>query len=682
MNAGIRTVLIAGCWVYAIATTRGQVPDDSGGDPAEFLESFFPWPDEDFEYSDLYDQQLSQIQLPLDLNSATREELTSLWAFSDEQIDGLLTYRQVNGPLLTVYELLSIPGFDAAVVGRLDGMVTAGPGAPVKPVPEGQVLLQAGRILESQAGYNRDDSLKAGSVYAGDPWRALVRFRMQQKDRFSLGFTAEKDAGELLIWEPSTRRYGMDYYAGHAMLQGKGVLRAIVLGDFSVDQGQGLVFGNGFRNGMGLETVGPARRRAAGLRPYTSVFEGRQFRGLAVQLGAGRLSSTVFYSMARRDALVREEEDGESGGALQLTGYHRTATELDRKHRIMAQGIGFSSELKSRKERLTFGLNALYTHYDLPLVPLPRKYNHYAFRGAENYTAGFHGAWQWKSVQFYGEAARSQSGGMGALLGFIGRLSPSLSAVVLYRRYDPDFHSFQANAFRESTYCINETGLYWGMQFRLLPWALFSLSLDSYQYPWLKYRVDGPSEGSNYLAALQLNPGRSVRIMIQYRRKASERNFAGEDDPMFRLERGIRQMAACQAIIDPPGVFRMKTRLQGSHYRIAGQWSTGYLLAQELECQTRRAGLVASLAYFRTDDYDNRQYLYERDVWYSYGAPLFQGRGLRLALNARLRFGRHWGLACKLGRTLYQDRDVIGEGAERIEGAYKTSLVGQLRFDF
>src|SRR5262245_40675355 len=53
---------------------------------------------------------------PVNLNTAGADELKQLFIISDEQIRQLLGYRKFFGPLISIYELQAIPGWEIAVI--------------------------------------------------------------------------------------------------------------------------------------------------------------------------------------------------------------------------------------------------------------------------------------------------------------------------------------------------------------------------------------------------------------------------------------------------------------------------------------------------------------------------------------------------------------------------------------
>jgi hypothetical protein len=50
------------------------------------------------------------------------------------------------------------------------------------------------------------------------------------------------------------------------------------------------------------------------------------------------------------------------------------------------------------------------------------------------------------------------------------------------------------------------------------------------------------------------------------------------------------------------------------------------------------SALTGRYAIFDTEDYDNRQYVYERDVWLTYSLPAYEGRGVRNYIVAEYSF--------------------------------------------
>ena len=88
------------------------------------------------------------------------------------------------------------------------------------------------------------------------------------------------------------------------------------------------------------------------------------------------------------------------------------------------------------------------------------------------------------------------------------------------------------------------------------------------------------------------------------------------------------------------------------------------------------------MALFDTEDYENRQYLYEKNVLWAFSIPNFYNQGMRVyflaqyKLNKRLTFWGRW------AKTTYTNRESIGSGLQEIKGNELTETTFQLRYLF
>src|SRR5882757_9821714 len=77
----------------------------------KLVDEIFPVQDLDLNYEDLYDNLAQLLSNPLDLNTVTREQMRSLMVVPETDINAFFQYRDQNGPILSVYELQSVPGW-------------------------------------------------------------------------------------------------------------------------------------------------------------------------------------------------------------------------------------------------------------------------------------------------------------------------------------------------------------------------------------------------------------------------------------------------------------------------------------------------------------------------------------------------------------------------------------------
>lgn len=661
-------------------------------DPEQLIEDIFSFQDEDVDYSELYESLLLYYSHPLDINKATRNELRSLYILSDHQINSLIEYRTTYGKLLSIYELQAVPALDIDTIYKLLPFIQvrenrlASDNRPllrrILDEPNKYLLLRYERTLETKSGYRKADLDKPAS-YSGTPDKIYARFRTSHARDFSIGFTAEKDAGEPLT--DKDHGYGADFHSFHFQLQNKGALSNIIIGDYLIQNGQGLLLSAGFNVGKGGEAITTTRRTSSGIRPYTSVVEGGFFRGAAATFNIKPwLSITSFYSRLREDARISHDENGnELISAIQQTGYHRTHSEQDAKDQVTVQTYGANLRVNNHRKNLQIGLTVVGDLLELPLVPRRLPYNHFSFSGTENLNAGVSWNYTWQNLSLFGEAAASKSGGKGAIAGLIASLTPALETSIIFRNYDRDFHSFHGRSFAESTgRNQNEQGVYWGLKYK--PSRKYQLAawFDRFTFPWLKYRVDAPSDGYEYLIMATFRPQRSTLLTARFRSESKAVNPALKGLTIGTPVNGLKQNYQFSLRYPANKQLSFQSRAQFSTYNYLRNTTQGFLIAQDLNVEFYKFRISTRFALFDTDDFQNRQYAYERDVLYAFSLPPYSGRGSRQYILLQYGVTPSIDLWARYARTNYRDRETIGSGAEQIEGNIKTDIKLQLRVKF
>jgi hypothetical protein len=126
----------------------------------------------------------------------------------------------------------------------------------------------------------------------------------------------------------------------------------------------------------------------------------------------------------------------------------------------------------------------------------------------------------------------------------------------------------------------------------------------------------------------------------------------------------------------------MKSRVQTSTQDKADVFTSGYAIVQDLNYSIGRWRLSGRIALFETDDFDNRQYIFEKDVLYAFSIPAYGGVGTRNYLLIQYGLSESVDLWMRLARFSYTDRDVVGSGLEANEGPVRTELKWMMRWKF
>jgi len=664
-------------------------------DLESFIEELFNTQEIDINYEDFYESLLLLYQNPLNLNSTTAERLKNTYILSTRQIENLQKYILEKGKLITLFELQVIEGFDNETIQRLIPFVMVNPkDAQTDDRPliqrifserNNYLIVRYRQILETKRGYTLPAS-PGESRYAGSPGQLYLRYRVAKAGDFSFGLTTEKDSGEAFIWDRKTKRYGMDYWSAHLMLENQGKFRRVIIGDYQLQFGQGLLFGAGFSVGKGTETINTVQRVSLGIRPYSSVLESGFMRGISASYSLSKkIMLTGFYSRLKQDANVKALDDTDNVeeffSAIQTSGLHRTPREIINKKRITEQLQGLNISYRPTRQ-LSLGGTLVFSQFDLPIRPGDKPFQFFEFKGKTNINASVYGNLNWQGFSFFGEAGISKSGGTGAVFGLTKNLTSRLEFALVLRNYDKDFHSFRGTAFGENSRNINESGVYWGFKYTVNRSLFFTAYYDSFKFPWLKFRVNAPSKGSDYLIRLNFNPGTSVRMYVQIRRKTKALNALNTDTGrIVILPSTKRQNVFNIQFSAAPGLY-LKSRIQWSNFKINNNKTSGIAFIQDANYKINKWSFSGRIAFFDTEGGENRQYAYERDVLYAFSIPAYSGRGVRNYLLVQYKAGRKMDIWLRMARTTYYDRYEIGTGLEIISGDKITEIKFQVRYKF
>jgi len=685
-------------YLFTISSGYSQQAFQHEFDIEAFVEELFAFQEEDISYEDLYESLLQVHLHPIDLQNATADELQSLFILSPLQIKEFLAYRENFGPLLAIHELQAVPQWDLPTIYKIMPFVslstnrkTTGP-ANLKKLLGGEnayLIVRQRRFMETRKGYIPRDSLQSNSPYLGDPNDIYARLRIQQPGDFSFGITLDKDAGEQFTWDPNTKRYGFNFLSYHYTLYDRGNWKRLTVGDYQFQFGQGLVYGSGFSVGKGAETISTVRRSTLGVRPYTSVLESGFFRGAAATYQIGQWEITGMYSNAPRDANIQIQLDtlevaNEYLSSLILSGMHRTENEIGNKAQARERNIGGNIHYQSRDKSFQTGTNHLYTKYSRPFFRRDRIYNRFEFRGTENRVHSIYFSYNIANHFLFGETAFSRSGGMGSVLGIMSSLNAKLDFSALWRKFTRNYHSFYGNAFSENSRPINEEGLYLGVHFRPTPKISWSASYDHFRFPWMRFRVYAPSSGKEWLTRISYKPDKKVSMFFQWREETKSRNLLAseQNQPFYQLVDGKRKNFVFNLDYLPSQWWQAKSRVQFSSFDFNGSQTKGYAIIQDLNGVFGPWKLGGRVALFDTEDFENRQYVYEKNVLWAFSIPNYYGQGIRYYLLAQWKISKNITAWARWARTTYTNRNSIGSGLQEIEGNKITESTFQIRYRF
>lgn len=653
-------------------------------DPAPLLDrladQLLATAEEDLSYDELYEALTHVLANPVDVNRVSREQLRAVMIVSEKEINEFLAYRNEYGPLLDVAELQAIPGWTAETVARVSPFVNV---VKEESKINGKTLRQMSRetnayfvaryerTMETRQAYRPETD--SAQRYAGSPDKVYLRFRAARTNQFSLGFTAEKDPGEDFAWAPSNRMYGFDFYSAHLQLQNRGRLENLVVGDFQAQFGQGLQLGSAFGLGKTAQTITGIRRSNLGFMPYMSAHESSYLRGIGLSFRAARpIRIHLFGSVKQQDATIHND----AFQSLQSSGLHRTPRERLAKGQVSDRDLGVI--LQFQNHRLDIGLLATEKRWGKTFSAEPSVYNHSALSGSSVVNTGAYAHASWANVTLFSEFAHTYDHGSGITAGILCNLTSKLEAAWLYRDFAKNYFSYYANVLSEGSTPQNEQGLYTGARYSFSRRITLSGYFDYFRFPWLRYRVYRPSEGTEWLLRLDFIPNRTTSFFLQVREESKARNVPAETLG-YGTAQGQKQNLWLGAEFNATPGLTLKARIQGSRYTLASLSTNGIALVNEATWKHGRWSVAFRYALFDTDDYENRQYVYEKDVWLATSLPAYEGKGFRNYLLVQFAVSPKVDLWLRWARTVYTDREAVGTGGDEIRGNARNDIKFQLR---
>lgn len=679
--------ILAGLLISIITTAQDYPRKDI--DLQRLVDEILAVQDDDFNYQELYENLAQLLSNPVNLNLITKEQLQALFFLTDGQIQSLLTYREEAGPFLSVYELQSVPGIDRAAFTKLIPFVmVADPTSGInrslwqRVVKEknNYLVFQFDRTLEEKKGYKNDTPLS--SQYAGSPNRIYTRFRTSHAGDFSFGFTLEKDAGERITWDPSKQQVGPDYLSFHAQVLNKGKLKNLIVGDYQAQFGQGLILGSAFGIGKSAEAVTTIRRPNIGFMPYSSLYEAGYFRGAALTYSINRrLAIHGLFSLRGRDGNLNTDSTADQSliSSLGYTGLHRTISEI--RNRNILNESNIAAILSYKQKSLDVGAIIHHTEFSIPILRAPTVYNQFYFQGKQNTNVGTFLNYSYKSLAFFSELSYTFDQGIAITTGIISNLTAKLDMSLLLRKFDRDYQSFYSNALSESSTPQNEQGVYWGWKYLFNKKYSFSGYVDLFQFPWLRYRSYVPSSGNEWLLRFNYKPTRSILLFVQAFEETKVINLATENN-LYQTAPGVKRNYWINLDYSITPAITLKTRAQFNTYKLNGSQTQGMALLQDITWQHKRLSISGRYALIDTDTYDNRLYVYEKDVWLAFTFPAYYGVGVRNYILVQYSFTRDLDVWLRWGHDRYTDRETIGSGGETINGNTQNDLRFQARIRF
>ena len=596
----------------------------------ESLEQWVEETDDTWAAGEMSDQWQQLVAAPVNINDTAA--LGRLFFLTPFQRQTLRNYIALYGQLLSLKELVFVPGFDSATTALLSLVTEVKPWEPRKRwrLADGrhQLLTAIGGSIEQAAGYG-------DGTYDGDNLHSLLCYNYHLYNKIDVRLALDKDPGE--VW-------GKGNFVGyHLMVNDVGVLERLIVGRYNLQFGQGLTLWTGLRpfNLMGATPL----RYGSGVRQAVTFYEEDYQEGLAARVRLGRhLHLSAFGSRV----------DGET-----LAGGH----------------------LEFRKGNLIVGATVAQCVLDSAPDYRNYLYNQHYFRGRQQLNMGVDVVWQWQKATFFGEASVGDNGAPAAIGGLALQAGDRNRLSLTGRYYHPDCQNLHAQGYAIGS-GQGEQGVTLDAESRLPLGLVMLASIDLHRFTVLRYADYSPSTGEWLRLQLSRQWGGWLTATVRgtYRRK--ERNIPNLDTTLYLGEQTMRQQLQGEL---KATLGRWTLTSRAIHARFDSESSDlqqGTLVSFAARYTHKKVQASAAVAWFDVDGYYARIYFSESNLQYAWSMPALYGRGLRSHALIRWYVSDSLMLAAKYTLTFMPGQESIGSGTAETTGPCRQTWMLQMRWHF
>jgi len=639
------------------------------------------------ELSEFYDSSEK-----ININDLSPETALSMLRMSDYQYYHLQKYIAENGFLVSIYELASVEGFTVEFVQRIESFIVTAAVSKERKVtfksffkrPKNKLLIRYSQILEKKAGYDKNRN----THYVGSPQQYAFRYNFSASEHITLGFAGKKNAGEEFF--KGSQKQGFGFYSFHLQVKKIGILQSVILGDYRLHFGQGLIMGNGFLN----NSSGEIRKTGSVQRPVTAMSQSNFLRGAILQLGNYKFSGAIFYGHRFFDGNVVEVEPDEFAfeGAITNTGMHRTETELKKRNALFNRvyGVHFHANLKTFK----IGAQMMRSEFSLPVLPSSRAYQYFDFSGKGLCNTSVDYQVLIKHQILFGEVAASSTNGFAFLQGAIFKVDPRMKLSALVRHFSKNFAALDGKPYSKNNKLNNETGLLLTSEVILTNKVTMVALFDIYKFHWLRYLIDKPMPHFDASLRFDVAFSRSCALLVRYNYKTQVKNYREETvyNQVFETQQHRLRVIFSYSFLqflqfksEVSGVINTSRVQEFKSSRVQEFKSSkfGILAYQDVVVNISKIGLDLKLrfAIFDTDTYDERLYAYENDLSYTFTISSYYYRGCKTYFILKWKY-KWFEIQGKISRLLFFNKNQISSGLELIDVPHKTEVKVQMLIKF
>lgn len=272
---------------------------------------------------------------PLPINSAKKQDLIRIYWITPELAKSIIKARTKSGGFKKIEELKQVDGMTDEIFDLITPYITID-----TPKSKSDFSTELRQRLQGELPEEQIDS-------SGSPLKTYARLKTSYKN-ISSAALLEKDYYEKSFYDLAT--------AG-VMIKKIGIIEKLMIGDYILDFGEGLLFG--IPPLATFKTQGVIKNKSQGIKLNTGSGENTFLRGTTVELKlTNAIKNYIFLANTPMDGKV---EDGEVTVYYDYEGTHSTASGIAKKDRIKEELLGTRVEYTDKiKAGATIYRNTYY----------------------------------------------------------------------------------------------------------------------------------------------------------------------------------------------------------------------------------------------------------------------------------------------------------------------------------
>lgn len=600
---------------------------------------------------------------PIQLNKATIEELESLPFIDPLMAQNIVQYIAEFGAIQSYSEVMRIDGISLQMARFIQSFTTLDNSAVIST----QGLVTETDRARSEISFLTTESFPkrngfsggADAKFKGHPRRYYIRAKHQINNSITLGIISEQDAGEPWKKKPDfTSFYGQINFK-------KGLIKTITLGDFHINFGQNVLIGPTFALSKS-PYIGTWYRSGKTIKPNTSTTESGFRRGIATSMNYRKYSATLFGSFETLD--INTGNNDSAVGNINLSGLHRTESELNKRHNSQQFVIGIVNELSWKK--LTIGLGYIHATRQYTFIDDQTDYA----------SISVHSKYRLNKGLIFTEIAKDLiNNSVAASGGIIYSLSPELNFASHYRNYARNYDNPFANALKNSTTTANEKGVLTGLEISPNKSINLNVYIDQYYKQSETIGVSLTEESTDFLTQIKWTKKRKWETYIRFRKRLSPTSNSISTDAIPSTEVGRSSTLRLNNVFQASGSWRLSQRIE---YRWNSNHSTGLLIFSDVQWRPKDIPWAIDIRYavFDTDGFDGRLYAYEASLPYSFSIPAYYNRGTRKYIKVKYSGFRNLSLWLQYGVWNYTNVNTISSGDNLIDSNVRREIGLVIRY--